>query len=307
MTSLQDPLFLITACVFVCVATPMFLGLRAFAQRGRVRRRHRSFWTVPAGADPGPSGNEQSWISIDPARLGFDVKAQRVLRSDLIRAGFFGGAAVPAYAVLRLVILVLVPAVGLVLVPMAYGIWNGPKRAMLGAVLIAVAYYMPKAYLSRRQRSLELKYRLVFPDFIDMLVVCVNAGLSLEAAMDRASQEFGDESFEFRANLDMMASEMRAGKSTSDALRAMADRLGLPEARSFVGLLHQTIELGTDVAQALSTFSDEMRDKRMSRAEEKAAGLPPKLTLPLGLFIFPVVIIAVLAPAVLKVLSAVHR
>ena len=98
---------------------------------------------------------------------------------------------------------------------------------------------------------------------------------------------------------------MRAGKSTTEALKALADRLGLREARSFAALLHQTLELGTDVAQALTTFSDEMRDKRMSRAEEKAAALPPKLTLPLGLFIFPVVLIAVLAPAVIKVMRIV--
>jgi tight adherence protein C len=102
-----------------------------------------------------------------------------------------------------------------------------------------------------------------------------------------------------------MADEMRAGKSTGEALRALADRLCLREAASFAGLLQQTIELGTDLTQALTVFSDEMRDKRMARAEEKAAALPPKLTLPLGLFIFPVVLIAVLAPAVLRIMHVI--
>jgi len=97
---------------------------------------------------------------------------------------------------------------------------------------------------------------------------------------------------------------MRAGKTTAEALRDLAERLGLPEARALATLLQQSIELGTDVATALSTFSDEMRDKRMARAEEKAAALPPKLTFPLAAFIFPVVLMVVLAPVVLKIVKA---
>ena len=151
---------------------------------------------------------------------------------------------------------------------------------------------------------LQDKYRVTFPDLLDMLVVCVNAGLSLEAALNRVMQELGPENAELRANLNLMAGEMRAGRSSVEALKDCAERLGLPEAISLATLLQQSIELGTDVASSLTTFSDEMRDKRMSRAEEKAAALPPKLTLPLGLFIFPVVLIVVLTPVVLRIIRA---
>lgn len=298
-------LLLIPIAVFACVSLAVLSLLRASEQRGRVRRRFNSLSEVVAGPAVEFPGGERTGRSLDLARLGLNAGAQRRLRADLVRAGYFSGSALPTYTIVRLVSLVVLPLLGLLVLPTLFGTWGIPERIVLAAVLLAVGYYAPKAYLSRTQRSLEAAYRLIFPNFLDMLVVCVNAGLSLEAALDRAARELDETAGAFRANLDLMAGEMRAGKSTGEALKAMAERLGLPEARAFVALLQQSLELGTDVAQALTTFSDEMRDKRMSSAEEKAASLPPKLTIPLGLFIFPVVLIAVLAPAILKVMNAV--
>ena len=298
------PLLLVSALVFVSVTLLVLEGSKLLVRRERRRRRYGSL--AIGGAAAGALDGEPRF-QVDLARLGFDAEAQRLLRAELIGAGFFKPEAVEAYAVIRIALLVALPSLGFLLIPLVFGAWGATERLTLGAVLLAIAYVLPRAYLSRRRRRLEDDHRLLFPNFLDMLVVCVNAGLSLEAALDRAGRELEGGGGPFKANLDLMAGEMRAGKSTSDALRSLADRLGFREAHSFAALLHQTIELGTDVAQALTTFSDEMRDKRMSRAEEKAASLPPKLTLPLGLFIFPVVLIAVLAPAVLKVMSAVGR
>ncbi|MCW6511947.1 type II secretion system F family protein [Lichenifustis flavocetrariae] len=303
MPGIADQLFLITGLIFVCVTIITLVAIRTVEQRARRRRRFSTASIVGARADVDLVERERSWTGIDPGRLGLDAAAQRELRVTLMRAGFFSTSAMPAYAVIRIAFLIALPLIGLFVALFTAASWGVTERVALVGILLAVAYYLPPAYLSRRQRHLENRYRLVFPDFLDMLVVCVNAGLSLEAALDRAGRELDEEAAAFYANLELMAGEMRAGKSTGDALKALADRLGLPEARSFVALLQQTIELGTDVAQALTVFSDEMRDKRLSNAEEKAAALPPKLTLPLGLFIFPVVLIAVLAPAVLKVMA----
>lgn len=294
-----DPLLLITVLVFVCAGLIVYAATQILAHRERVRRRFAGLNDAP-GAPGGVS--DAPWRSIDPARLGIDRPAQRALQADLIRAGFFEPAAVTVYGMVRLALLALLPLMGLFATAIAFPGGGVLERTLIVAILLAIAYVLPRATLARRQRTLETKYRLTFPDFIDMLVICINAGLSLEAALDRAARELGDADRELRTNLWLMAAEMRAGKSTGDALRMMADRLGLREARSFAALLQQTLELGTDIAQALTTFSDEMRDKRMARAEEKAAALPPKLTLPLGLFIFPVVLIVVLAPAVMRIM-----
>lgn len=300
MVDRGDPLLLITILVFACAALVVYAATQILAHRDRVRRRFAGL-----GGTPGLSegSTDAAWLNVDPARLGIDRAAQRALQVELLKAGYFEPGAVAAYGLIRLALLVLLPLAGLLVSAIALPGSGVLERVLIAAILLAIAYVVPRSTLARRQRALEVKYRLTFPDFIDMLVICINAGLSLEAALDRAARELGDADRELRANLALMAAEMRAGKSTSDALRMLAGRLGLREARSFAALLHQTLELGTDIAQALTTFSDEMRDKRMARAEEKAAALPPKLTLPLGLCIFPVVLIVVLAPAVMRIMQ----
>src|SRR5438874_3652576 len=104
-------------------------------------------------------------------------------------------------------------------------------------------------------------------------------------------------------NLVLMGAEMRAGRSTVDALASLADRLGLDEAHSLVAILRQSIELGTDVGEALRVFGDEMRDRRLMRAEERANELPVKMVAPLGMFIFPVILGLVLLPVMLRLMS----
>lgn len=299
----MDGLLLVTLLAFASAALAIHAGSDLLARRRLVRRRYGALAAPPAGGEDTERAQE-SFLDIDPARLGLTPEARRALRRELIRAGHFAPAGVVAFTLARIALLVLLPTLGGLLI---VGLLPGSglfEAVLIALLLLAVAQALPRSYLKRRQRLMEAKYRAVFPNFLDMLVVCINAGLSLDAALERATRELGPADAEFRANLELMASEMRAGKGTADALRACAERLALPEARSFAGLLQQTIELGTDVALALATFSDEMRDKRMSRAEEKAAALPPKLTLPLGLFIFPVVLIVILSPAVLKVLRA---
>ncbi len=297
-------IILVSALIFGSVALAVVTLTNVLAHRGRVRRRFGAVSTAGSAATLDGDARDSRTFEVDPARLGLDAQAQRDLRRGLIRAGFFSPDGVVIFTLARLALLVLLPVIGYLAVAATLTLPGATEKAALALVLLIVAYYLPRAYLSRRERLLQDKYRVTFPDLLDMLVVCVNAGLSLEAALDRAARELGPEDAELRANFDLMAGEMRAGRSTSEALRDCAERLGLREARSFAGLLQQTLELGTDVALALTTFSDEMREKRMSRAEEKAASLPPKLTLPLGICIFPVVLIVVLAPAVLRVMGA---
>jgi tight adherence protein C len=161
----------------------------------------------------------------------------------------------------------------------------------------------PDAYVSRRERKMQQRYRIAFPDMLDLLVVCVDAGLSLEAALERISGEIMRQSYELGMNLRLMSAERRAGRSTIDALDGFAKRIGLDEARALAGLLRQSIELGTDVAEALRVFSDEMRDRRMLRAEERANQLPVKMVAPLGLFIFPVILMVAMVPVAIRLLS----
>jgi tight adherence protein C len=152
-----------------------------------------------------------------------------------------------------------------------------------------------------------VRYRQLFPDLLDLMVVCVDAGLSLEAALERISLEMMKQSRALGMNLVLLGAELRAGRSMSEALAALAERLGLDEARSFAAMLRQSIELGTDIAVALRVFSDEMRDRRLLRAEERANQLPVKMTVPLGVFIFPVILMVIMFPLLVQIMAAFSR
>jgi tight adherence protein C len=161
-------------------------------------------------------------------------------------------------------------------------------------------YFAPSFYLSRRIATRQVEHRAGFPDFMDLLVVCADAGLSMEAALDRVGRELADSYRSLSANVHMATLEMRAGRTLSETLDHLADRLGLEEARSFATLLQQSEKLGSSLTEALRVYSDDMRHKRLSRAEEKAYSLPAKLSVPLTLCVFPVVIIVILLPVYVK-------
>jgi tight adherence protein C len=233
-------------------------------------------------------------------RFGVEGSVRTKLRRELIRAGFFRVDAINYYIFARVASVVLL---GVVALFAAQFLSNWYLKLGLAAVLILLAVLGPDAYIARRKRLLHRGYRIAFPDMLDLLVVCIDAGLSLEAALDRISGEVGQQNRYLGANLQIMGAEMRAGRSTIDALASLADRLGLDEARSLAAMLRQSIELGTDVGDALRVFSDDMRDRRIMRAEERANQLPVKMVGPLGLFIFPVILGIAMVPVIIRLLT----
>jgi tight adherence protein C len=165
-------------------------------------------------------------------------------------------------------------------------------------------YLSPNFYLSRRIKQRAAQHREGFPDFMDLMVVCAEAGLSMEAAIDRIAREMVEGHPSLAENLYMACLEIRAGKAFPEALERLGERLGIEEASMLATLLQQSAELGTSLSQSLRVYSDEMRNKRMSRAEEKAYALPAKLVVPLTLFVFPVLIITLMVPAVVRMMAA---
>lgn len=184
-----------------------------------------------------------------------------------------------------------------------------PGRSIIFSVLAAVVltgigYMLPRAIVSVRRDKLFEEHRQGFPDFLDLLVICVEAGISVDSAMERISRDLANDYPSLARNLGFMSLEMRAGKTTREALENLGIRLGIPEAKSFATLIRQSEELGTSLVTSLRVYSEEMRQKRLARAEEKAFALPVKLVLPLGFFIFPVVLGVTLLPVVIKLFSA---
>ncbi len=164
-----------------------------------------------------------------------------------------------------------------------------------------LGYLAPSLYLDRRIAARRLEHQAGFPDFMDLLVVCADAGLSMEASLDRVGRELGMSYPSLAANIHMANLEIRAGRTMTEALEHLGDRLGLEEARSFATLIAQSDELGSSISDALRVYSDDMRHKRLSRAEEKAYSLPAKLAVPMMVCIFPVLFVVILCPVIVRV------
>lgn len=172
--------------------------------------------------------------------------------------------------------------------------------------LVSVAtlgFYLPDLWVNLTIRRREQKIRESFPDTVDLLVVCVEGGLGLDAAINKVGKEIELTCPVLSDELRLVNLEVRVGKSRREALKSLAFRTGLEEISSLVVLINQAEVFGTSISRALRVHSDHMRTKRHHRAEEAAAKLPVKLVLPLMLFIFPALFVVVLGPAFIQVIK----
>ena len=170
----------------------------------------------------------------------------------------------------------------------------------VGLVLVALGFYLPNVWLNLKISMRREQLTLGFPDALDLLVVCVEAGMGVDAAINRVGQEMKLANKALSEEFSLLNLELRAGKSRRDALKNLAFRTGLDDVNSLVTLLVQTEKFGTNVGQALRVHSDSMRTKRAQRAEELAAKLPVKLLFPTILFIFPSLFLVLMGPALIQ-------
>lgn len=301
---------LVAALAFGAVSALVLLCAQIYSARAHANRRLPASVALTSDGFAGsPRSGLDAFIArfINERRLGIDRSPRGKLRRNLLKAGYFGADAVNVYIVARLVCLLVLPALAYVFIAIVPHEIPLLAQVSFVALVALVGFAAPDAYLARRRRLLLERYRLVFPDLLDLLVVCVDAGLGLDAAFERVRPEIAKRCRELGLNLEMMGAETRAGRSMPEGLESLADRLGLEEALSLVSMLRQSIELGSDVGDALRVFSDEMRDKRLMRAEESANKLTVKMVLPLGLFIFPVVLLVVMLPVIIKLMGVLGK
>jgi tight adherence protein C len=168
-------------------------------------------------------------------------------------------------------------------------------------ILAAFAgYLIPEFWLTSRVRSRQHQLRLSLPDCLDLLVVCVEAGLALDQSFMRVTQELRIVHPQLCEELDLVNAEIRVGRTRVEALRELADRTGVEDIKSLVAMLVQTERFGTSIAQSLRVHSEELRTKRRQRAEELAAKATVKMIPPLVFFVFPALFVVILGPAVIS-------
>jgi tight adherence protein C len=252
---------------------------------------------------------ESAWLklvnSIERRGISLADTKDATLRRKLISAGYTAPYAPRVYTLVRLILVISLPLLMLIYL---WASGSSPSILTLYFCLVvpaALGLYVPSIFIrvraDRRQRALTN----AFPDALDLMLVCVEAGLGLEAAFTRVGMEMMTSHRLLAEQFGAVVLELRAGRSHEDALRRMADRAGSDDIRAFATLLVQSRKLGSSVAQTLRTYSSEMREKRRLRAEEKAHRLPVLISIPLVVCMLPTMIGVLMLPAAIRVVRAV--
>jgi tight adherence protein C len=294
--------------VFLAAAMSAFGIMAAVQLRGAVKRRAARITSEPD--DPLGAGSHSlrnSSLKVAQRLIdyttkhysSFDDDNMKLLRSRLVQAGIFDSRAVGFFFLIRAVMAVGAAAAVFILLPIFFPGAQGSVWMLVGAAGL-LGYLAPSFIIDRMIAARRLEYRAGFPDFMDLLVVCADAGLAMEAALERVGRELGPSYPALSANIHMTNLEIRAGRTMTEALEHFGDRLGLEEVRSFATLIQQSSELGSSITDALRVYSDDMRHKRLSSAEEKAYALPAKLSVPLMLCVFPTLFVVILLPVYVR-------
>jgi len=229
-------------------------------------------------------------------QIGKEQVKRSGLRHLLIQAGYRSAAAPAIYVGLR-----AVGAAGLGFLAFAGVTIMGPDfmvRVMVICIGVLLGWMLPLLILRRKVRSRQTELRRTLPDALDLMVVCVEAGLGLNQALVRVGDEMQRVSQELADELTLVSLEIRAGTPRETALRNLGERTGVSDIRALVSMLIQTDRFGTSIADSLRIHAEELRDKRQQAAEEEAAKVTVKMIIPLVIFVFPAIFVVILGPAV---------
>ncbi|WP_435256695.1 type II secretion system F family protein [Thioclava sp. FR2] len=295
---------LILIAVFVATLMLVFLASNFFVNRQQLRKNIDTAKEQTKSTE-GPSEEILSSES-DSFRYYFDTVRNADANSTelrLVRAGYFGRDSVRVYNRIRMIVTAASFAVALYILTPLLSSFNPAISFLFAGMVASVVFILMNAFLDGMINRQKTLYQRLFPDFMDLLIVCVDAGMSIEAAIDRVAQEMLKTEPTFGHHVAIINLELRAGRPLHEALVNFAQRVGLDEANSLAVLFRQSQELGSSVVKTLRVFSDEMRRMRILRAEEKANALPVKMLFPMAGFLFPVNIMIVLIPIMIQLLE----
>ncbi len=224
------------------------------------------------------------------------------LRARLVAAGYTSPLAPKLFTAIRLGMLVLLPSIFVGAIFLGGSQITPFKLYLFGVGLAVFGLYAPNLFISAKADRRREAIVNGFPDSLDLMLVCVEAGLGMEAAFDRVGREMLNSHPLVAQMLSVVTLELRAGSSREEALRNMANRTQVTEIRSFATLLIQSDKLGSSIGETLRVYATEMREKRRMRAEEKAHRLPVLLSIPLVACMLPVMIGVLMLPAIIRVL-----
>lgn len=318
MRSVIDPSFMIALVVSIAVFVTVFTALPAFGgdplksrmksvalERDELRAKQRA--RLAAEADRRRKGLREQQSSgmkniVDRLDLRRALADENTV-AKLKVAGFRGQNPLTKFLFFRLILPFVGFALGLVYIFLLGGLADKPLLVRLFVcVLMAYAgFYAPVLYVTNRATKRKESIQKAWPDALDLMLICVESGMSVEAAFRRVADEIGLQSVELAEEFVLTNAELSFLQERKQAYENLAARTGLDSVKSVAQALTQAERYGTPVAHALRVLSAESRDMRMNVAEKKAAALPPKLTVPMILFFLPVLFAVILGPAGIQV------
>ena len=223
------------------------------------------------------------------------------LQKQLLQAGYASHDAAMAYRAIQLTLMVAVPTL---VVTLCFITNRSPNMYIAwGALGAAVGFYLPRYVLRKMIANRQQRIRWALADALDLMVIAVEAGLGLNAALNRVGEELKNTHADLHRELELVNLEIRVGRSREEALRNLAERTGVDDVRSFVALLIQADRYGSSIAKAVRVFAESLRTQRRQRAEQASQKAALKLLIPLTGFLFPVIILVILAPAALNLID----
>jgi tight adherence protein C len=288
---------LLAIIAFLTIAVAVYaFGAAALAPSSLLGTRLREIGGQRPKVQPKPAIRERMQQALDPLSRALPTSPTEVSKTRLwlIQAGYRSPQHATIYRGLR----VLFAALGF----FSVFVFTGFDSPLLLLGVTAFGFFIPRFLLKKKLKERQLRIRLGLPDGLDLTVICVEAGLSLDQAMMRVGEDLRTSHPELSAEFHLFDLETRAGKPRIEALRNLAERTGVDDIRALVATLIQTDRFGTSVAQALRVHSDSLRTERRQRAEEQAAKTTVKMIIPLVLFVMPSLIFVTVGPAVIQLL-----
>lgn len=316
----QDPLILAPYVVAISISTVLIAALWPLFERRKTKLRLQHVFNAERRMRDQASSSRRDRRTDSVARLRHAkpkkiymriveaLKLHKLLKDPKMRAlmyqaGYRGSAEAIKFAALRVVFALSLAVLTAVYLPLVLAL-DLPFVALLLAVAVAAAagWQAPTIYLQNRLAKRQLDVRRNWPDAMDLMLICVESGMSIEAAFRKVAEEMAAQSPVLSEELSLTTSELNYLQDRQQAYRRFAARVEVEEVKSIVTSLIQSEKYGTPVGQALRVLSREARALRMQAAEKKAAALPPKLTVPMIVFFLPVLFAVIMTPAIIQIL-----
>jgi len=273
------------------------------AEREKIRQRERE--RLSRGDKTTRRGSPKQYMQTVVEKFNLsNLLGEETMRSLLVQAGYRGEGPYVVFLFFRMIaplaMLAITALYVFVLLKLDYP-WTVNVGICIAATYLGI--YVPNLFVRNRITRRQGSINRAFPDALDLMLICVESGMSLETTFQRVSQEIGTQSIELAEELTLATAELSYLSDRRQAFENLARRVPLDGIKSLCMALQQSEKFGTPVAQTLRVIAQENRDQRMTAAEKKAAALPPQLTVPMILFFLPVLFVVILGPAVIKVME----